>query len=83
MLGFARAIAPNTKQSQLARVFVGGHLRIIKRIHSLIAKCKVHICDTGTEVSRIYGSLDCIVPELVCLGICNGGGVWNLAGSHE
>lgn len=73
MLGFPRAVAPNTKQSQLARVFGGGHLRIIKRIHSLVAECKIHNRDTGTEVSRINRSLDCIVLESVCLGICNGG----------
>lgn len=70
MLGFARAVSPNTKQSHLTRAFGGTHFLIINIIHSPVGVCKVHIGDTGAEVSGDNGSLDCEVPELVRLGIC-------------
>jgi len=70
MLGFPRTVSPNTKQSHLTRVFGSAHLLMINIIHSPIGECKVHIGDTGTEVSGDNSSLDWRVPELVRLGIC-------------
>ena len=77
IVGLIEPVAPNPKHSQLTRAFGGGHLCITNRIHSSVAKCKVHNRDTGTEVSRINGSLDCIVREFVSLGIC----IWRSGGT--
>ena len=77
MLGFPRAVSPNTKQSHLTRAFGGAHLLIINIVHSPIGECKVHIGDTGAEASGDNGSLNGHVPELVRLDICyigEGGG---------
>ena len=70
MLGFPRAVSPNTKQSHLTRTFSSAHLLIINIVHGPVGECKIHIGDTGAEVSGDNGSLDCTVPELVRLSIC-------------